>query len=61
MHVTDYVVSRGVDVLALTETWLGTDTDQFTINNLVPAGYEFSYIPRKNCRRGDGIDLMHKF
>jgi len=34
--VPDYVVSQGIDVLSLTETWLGTDTDQLTINDLVP-------------------------
>jgi len=45
--VADYVVSQGIDVLALTETWLGTDTDQLIINELVPGGYEFNHIPHK--------------
>ena len=45
--VADYVVSQGIDVLAITERLLGTDTDQITINQLVPGGYEFNHIPRK--------------
>jgi len=28
ISVADYVVLQGIDLLALTETWLGTDTDQ---------------------------------
>jgi len=37
--VADYVVSEGIDVLEFTERWLGTDTEQFTINELVPVSY----------------------
>jgi len=50
--MADYVVSPIIDVLALNETWLGTDADQLTINVLVPGGYEFNRIPRKSGRRG---------
>ena len=55
IYVADYVVSEGIDVLALTETWLGTDIYQLTINELVTGGYEFNHIPRKSGRRGGGI------
>ena len=60
MPVADYVVSQGIDVLALTETWLGTDTDQLTINELVPGGYEFNHIARKSSRRGGGNGILYK-
>ena len=56
--MADYVVSQGIDVLALTETWLGTDTDQLTINELVPGGYEFNHISRKSGRRDGGLAVM---
>ena len=36
ISVADYIVSQGIDVLAITEMWLRTDTDQLTINELVP-------------------------
>jgi len=36
--MSEYVVSQDINVFTLTEKWLGIDTDQFTINELVPAG-----------------------
>jgi len=36
--VADYVVSQGIDVLVVPETWPGADNDQLTINELVPTG-----------------------
>ena len=54
--MADYVVSQCIDVLALTETWLGSDTDQLTINQLIPTGYKCKHIPRKSSRRGGGIE-----
>jgi len=42
-------------VFALTEIWLGTETDRLIINELVPEGYEFNHIPHKSGRRGGGI------
>ena len=60
ISVADYVVSKGIGVLALTETWLVTDTDRLTINKLVPGGYEFNHIPRKGGRRGGGIGLLYR-
>jgi len=58
--VADYVVSQGIDVLVLTETWLGIETDQLTINKLVTGGYELNHIPRKSGRRGGGIGILYK-
>jgi len=47
-------------VLALTETWFVTETDQLTINELVPTGYEFNHIPSKSGRRAGGIGILYK-
>jgi len=58
--VIDYVVSQTIDVLALTETRLVTDTDQLTINELVPGGCEFNLIPRNCGRRGRGIGIRYR-
>ena len=58
--MADYVVSQGIDGLAVTETWLVTDTDQLTINELAPGGYKFNHIPRKSGRRGGGIGVLYK-
>jgi len=40
--------------------WLGTDHDQLIINELVPAGYEFNYIPHKSDRRCGGIGILYR-
>ena len=45
--VADYIVLQGIDVSTITETPLGTDRDQLTLNESVPAGYEFNHISRK--------------
>ena len=37
--VAYYIVSQGFDVLAITETWLRNDTNQFVISELVLSGY----------------------
>ena len=42
--MADYVVSQGFDVLALTETWLGKDTDQLVVNELFQGGYELEHV-----------------
>ena len=47
-----------MNVLALTERWLGTDSDQLTIYELVPGGYEFNHIPLKSGRRRGGIGTV---
>ena len=39
LSVADFVISLDIDVLALSETWLGTDTNHQIINELVPSGY----------------------
>ena len=51
MAVADYVISQDIDVLALTEKWLGADTDQLNINELIPVGCEFNHIPHKVADR----------
>ena len=40
ISVSDLVISRDIDILALTETWLGSAIDVHVINTLVPCGYE---------------------
>jgi len=59
MPLVFYVVFQDIAVLVMTETWLGTDTDQITINELVPAGYEFNHIPHKSDRRSRGIGIIY--
>ena len=46
LSVADMVISRDIDILALTETWLGSAIDDHVIHELVPRGYEFHAVSR---------------
>ena len=59
--MVNVIVSQSLDVLALAEKLSGTDTDQLTLNDLVPAGYEFNHILCKSGRRCGGIGISIKF
>ena len=52
--------SQRFDVFALTERWLGSDTNQLVISELVSIGYEFKHFPPANGMHRGGIDIMHK-
>ena len=66
--LADLVISRDIDILALTETWLGVNTDNYVIKELVPSGYTFLHTPRYKfdaplspaLNRGGGVGLMYK-
>ena len=40
-YVADLVSSHDIDILALTETWLGSVVDNHVMGQLVPEGYKF--------------------
>ena len=54
------VISRDIDILALTETWLGSAIDDHVIHELVPRGYEFHAVSRSGGKRGGGVAVLHK-
>ncbi|XP_062569146.1 uncharacterized protein LOC134231229 [Saccostrea cucullata] len=56
----DYIVSNNFDVVALTETWLGTSNDKICINELVPEGYTIKHVSRGSSKRGGGVALIYK-
>ena len=60
LSVADMVISRDNDILALTETWLGSAIDDHVIHELVPRGYEFHAVSRSGGKRGGGAAVLHK-
>ena len=60
LSVADMVISRDIDILALTETWLGSAIDDHVIHELVPCGYEFHAVSRSGGKRGGGVAVLHK-
>ena len=41
ISVSDLVISRDINILAVAETWLGSAIDGHVISTSVPCGYEF--------------------
>ena len=60
LSISDYIISHDYDVVAFTETWLGTSVDKKCIGELVPSGYKFKHVPRPGRRRGGGVALLYK-
>ncbi|CAG2212921.1 unnamed protein product [Mytilus edulis] len=59
LAICDFVTSHDLDILAITESWLGSDVDEGVIQDLVPSGYSIIHHSRSN-RRGGGIALLFK-
>ena len=60
LSLADYIQSSEWDLMALTETWLGTTIDRKCIGELVPPGYSIKHAPRQNKAQGGGVALIHK-
>ena len=60
LSLNDYIVAQDYDVVALTETWLGTSVDKKCIGELVPSGYTMKHAPRPGSRNGGGVALLYK-
>jgi hypothetical protein len=53
------MLSNNADILALTETWLGTLVDIPVISEITPNGYSIHQIAR-NGKTGGGVAVIHK-
>ena len=48
LSINDLIVTRDVDIAALTETWLGTSSDGQVLGELLPRGYDYITVPRRS-------------
>ncbi|VDI70251.1 Hypothetical predicted protein [Mytilus galloprovincialis] len=55
--ICDFMQSNNADLLALTETWLGSAIDKSVISETTPDGYQIFHIPREN-KLGGGVALI---
>jgi len=53
LAISDYITSNDFDLVALTETWLGTTNNKTVLAELVPSGYKIS------PSRGGGVAVIH--
>ena len=59
LFINDYVSENDINILAMTETWLREDDNEFSIAEICPTGYHFCHVTRKNAR-GGGVGLLLK-
>ena len=60
LSIAHFVVTQGIDILALTQTWLWTDSDHFVISESVPASYGFLHISRKEGKTFVGVVIIYR-
>ena len=60
LSIADFIITRDVDITALTETWLSHDNDKQILHDLLPLGYSILQVSRSSGRRGGGTALLFK-
>ena len=55
---SEYVTSKKLDIVAMTETWLKHDETKSTIPHISPPGYSFFHEPRADQRTGRGVCIL---
>ena len=56
--LSEYVTSKNLDIVAVTETWLKHDETKSTIADISPPGYSFFHEPRADQRAGGGVGIL---
>ena len=55
---SEYVTSKNLDIVAVTETWLKHDETKSTTADISPPGYSFFHEPRADQRAGGGVGIL---
>ena len=60
--IRDYIISKDVDIMALTETWLYAEEEESAtyINEITPHGYNIKEVARQDGRIGGGVAIIYK-
>jgi len=58
LAISDYIVTNDFDIVAITETWLGTTNIKTVLAELVPEGYKICQVSRSG--HGGGVAVIHK-
>ena len=65
-EIAEYICENGIDVCAITETWLSeraATEDKIVLGNLTPTGYRLFHVPRaktQNKARGGGVAVLYR-
>jgi hypothetical protein len=52
LSINDFILDNDIDLLALTETWLGTNIDKTVLSELIPNTHKIHCVSRKGQRGG---------
>jgi Reverse transcriptase (RNA-dependent DNA polymerase)/Endonuclease/Exonuclease/phosphatase family len=55
----DFILSKDLDILTLSETWLSSDSPSYVLNSLTPTGYALFHVPRPN-KTGGGLAAIYR-
>ena len=55
---SEYVTSKTLDIVAVTETWLKHNEMKSTIADISPPSYSFFHEPRADQRTGGGVGIL---
>ena len=58
--ICDFILSNDFDVVAITETLLGSTIDKTCSSELVPDGYRIKHAPRPGKMRGGDVAVIYK-
>ena len=62
--IHDFIISKNLDVLAVTESWLKSDGDakleRIFEHELLPQSHHMIHVPRPSERKGGGIAILHR-
>ena len=59
LTISDFILSRNIDICAITETWLVDHTSSAVLNDLIPKGYKLFHQPRTG-KRGGGLTIIFR-
>ncbi len=61
LQISEYIVDKGLDVLAITETWLKPN-EESVVNDLCPKDFTFIGEHRRSAKakRGGGVGVVHR-
>jgi len=55
----DFLLTQNIDILALSETWLSSDSPPSILNSLTPPDFSLIHVPRQH-RTGGGLALVYR-
>ena len=56
-QIAEHITDEQIDLCAVTETWLTSESNRVTLGNLTPEGYTLMHVPRKD-KKGGGVAII---